>query len=169
MVVKKPGLEMFDLAMQYGLCAELLLWKENPDVFAQEVRSRVKKSADLLSDVFKDKSLETSLNLICKAIGQDDWATLSDRCQEMVSLSKQPWENRASLIELVASLRSVFPFMSSTSGALAQPDDAQQLAMVTFARDVSAAAGLSEDDGRRFVAVMNGLGSWDLIASRKVC
>jgi len=66
MLAGKFSADVFDLAIKYGLCSELLRWQARPVMFAQEVRARVKSAADLLSDVFKDKSLHTSLNLVSK-------------------------------------------------------------------------------------------------------
>jgi len=38
--------------------------------------------------------------------------------------------------------------------------------MTTFARDFSSTVGLTDDDGRRFVAVMNAVRSWDVLMGR---
>lgn len=165
MLAGKFSADVFDLAIKYGLCSELLRWQARPVMFAQEVRARVKSAADLLSDVFKDKSLHTSLNLVSKAVGQDDWATLSSRCQELKSLSSQSWDNKQRINELTRELQSVFPFMASFSDAN-QLDSARKVAMATFARDFSSTVGLTDDDGRRFVAVMNAVRSWDVLMGR---
>lgn len=152
------GKNIYDLVMKYGLAGDLLRWQMRPEMFAVEIRAIVKIAADLLSDVFKDKSLKTSLDLISKAVGQNDWATLSGRCQELKSLSSQSWqgnvENKKRINELIWELRTVFPLVASVFGDNII-ENARKNAACTFARSFALTMGLREKDGLQFVEIMN--------------
>ena len=152
------GKNIYDLVMKYGLAGDLLRWQMRPEMFAVEIRAIVKIAADLLSDVFKDKSLKTSLDLISKAVGQNDWATLSGRCQELKSLSGQSWqgnvENKKRINELIWEMRTVFPLVASVFGDNII-ENARKNATCTFARSFALTMGLREKDGLQFVEIMN--------------
>lgn len=151
---------MCDSSMRYGLCAEYLIWMSRPDVFAREVQWRVKLAGDLFADLssadFLNKTLESSLSVICDVIGQSNWQTLSTRCLELSELSKSPWNNRVRIHEMMVSMRSVYMFLASTSGEV-QNTKEQKFARFMFLQNFHSVAGVPQEAGLMFLEALSQL------------